>query len=181
MSLREHSKTLFFTALFVTKCVSIVIERKQSFRFSFSKVCTYFRCGAVFDILKVIFREKNSQKRNKNKQKKILKITSWKLIVWRGVKIPVRTTTMASRLMGREKKDENRIHSAPVTPQRNSKIPIRLTRLSSVNHEGFSFEDKTVKKRPFPKNSGKKRSSRIPVAVNKTGTLNFCFFVCHSV
>ena len=89
---------------------------------------------------------------------------------------------MASRLTGREKKDENRIHSAPVTRQRNSKIPIRLTRFSSANHEGFSCENKTVKKRPFPKDSGKKRSSRIPVALDKTGTLNFSgsFCVCGS-
>ena len=86
---------------------------------------------------------------------------------------------MASRLTGREKKDDNRIHSAPVTRQRNSKIPIRLTRLSSAKHEGFSCEDKTVKKRPFPKDSGEKRSSRIPVAVDKTGILNFSVFcVC---
>lgn len=94
------------------------------------------------------------------------------------MKIPVRTTTMASRFTGREKKDDNRIHSAPVTRQRNSKIPIRLTRLSSANHEGSSLEDKTVKKRPFPKDSGKKRSSRIPVAVDKTGILNFSVFFC---
>ena len=86
---------------------------------------------------------------------------------------------MASRFTGREKKDDNRIHSAPVTRQRNSKIPIRLTRLISANHEGSSLEDKTVKKRPFPKDSGKKRSSRIPVAVDKTGILNFSvFFLC---
>ena len=85
---------------------------------------------------------------------------------------------MASRLTGREKKDDNRIHSAPVTRQRNSKIPIRLTRLSSANHEGFSCEDKTVKKRPLPRDSGAKRSSRIPVAVDKTGILNFSVFVC---
>ena len=86
---------------------------------------------------------------------------------------------MASRLTGREKKDENRIHSAPVTRQRNSKIPIRLTRLSSANHEGSSLEDKTVKKRPLRRDSGEKRSSKIPVAVDKTGTLNFSvFFFC---
>ena len=85
---------------------------------------------------------------------------------------------MASRLTGREKKDENRIHSAPITRQRNSKIPIRLTRLSSVNHEGFSCENKTVKKRTLPRDSGQKRSSRIPVAVDKTGTLNFSVFFC---
>ena len=83
---------------------------------------------------------------------------------------------MASQLTGREKKDENRIHSAPVTRQRNSKIPVRLTRLSSANHEGSSFEDKTVKKRPLPRDSVEKRSSRIPVAVDKTGTLNFSAF-----
>ena len=88
---------------------------------------------------------------------------------------------MASRLTGREKKDDNRIHSAPVTRQRNSKIPIRLTRLSSAKHEGFSFEDKTVKKRPLPRDSGEKRSSRIPVAVDKIGTLNFSVFLCVSV
>ena len=36
-----------------------------------------------------------------------------------------------------------------------------------------------MKKRPFPKESGKKRSSRIPVAVDKTGILNFSvFFLC---
>ena len=83
---------------------------------------------------------------------------------------------MASQLTGREKKDENRIHSAPVTRQRNSNIPVRLTRLSSANHDGSSFEDKTVKKRPLPRDSGEKRSSRIPVAVDKTGTLNFSVF-----
>ena len=69
MSLREHSKTLFFRALFVTKCVSIVVERKQSFRFSFSKVCIYFRCGAVFDIFKVIFREKTLKRKQKQTKK----------------------------------------------------------------------------------------------------------------
>ena len=57
--------------------------------------------------------------------------------------------------------------------QRNSKILIRLTPLSSGNHESFSFEDKTVKKRSLPRDSGKTRSSRIPVAVDKTGILNF--------
>ena len=54
-------KKKLLQALFVTKCVSIVIERKQSFRFSFLKVSTYFRCGAVFDISEVIFREKTHQ------------------------------------------------------------------------------------------------------------------------
>ena len=170
--------------MFVTKCVSIVIERKQSFRFSFSSVCSCLLCRPVFDIFKVIFREKDSQKRSKNKQKRFLKksklITSWKILVWRGVKIPVRTTTMASRLTGREKKDDNRFHSTPV--QRNSKIPVRLTRLASDNHKSFSLEDKTAIKRPLPKDFEKDRSSRIPVSVvkkkdsaEKTGIVDFFY------
>ena len=171
--------------MFVTKCVSIVIERKQSFRFSFSSVCTCLLCRPVFDIFKVIFREKGSQKRSKNKQKRFLKksklITSWKILVWRGVKIPVRTTTMASRFTGREKKDDNRFYSAPV--QRNSKIPVRrLTRLASGNPKSFSLEDKTAIKRPLPKDFEKDPSSRIPVAVvkkkdsaEKTGIVEFFY------
>ena len=170
--------------MFVTKCVSIVIERKQSFRFCFSSVCTCLLCRPVFDIFKVIFREKDSEKRSKNKQKGFLKkselITSWKILVWRDVKIPVRTTTMASRLTGREKKDDNRFHSAPV--QRNSKIPVRLTRLASGDHKSFSLEDKTAIKRPLPKDFERDRSSRIPVAVvkkkdsaEKTGIVDFFY------
>ena len=155
--------------MFVTKCVSIVIERKQSFRFGFSSVCTYLRCRAVFDIFKVIFREKTLKKEAKTNKKDFLKksklITSWKILVWRGVQIPVRTTTMAWRLTNREKKDDNRFHWAPV--QRNSKIPIRLTRLTSGNHKSFSLEDKTAIKIPLPRDSAKDRSSRIPVAVVK--------------
>ena len=96
------------------------------------------------------------------------------------MKIPVRTTTMASRLTGREKKDDNRFHSAPV--QRNSKIPVRLTRLASGNHKSFSLEDKTAIKRPLPKDFEKDRSSRIPVAVvkkkdsaEKTGIVDFFY------
>ena len=73
---------------------------------------------------------------------------------------------MASRLTRREKKDDNRIHWTPAV-QRNSKIPIRLTRLSSDNHKSFPFEDKTSIKRPLPRNSAKGQSSRIPVAVVK--------------
>ena len=44
MSLREHSKTKLFRALFVTKCVSIDIERKQSFQCHFAsafRVCVH--------------------------------------------------------------------------------------------------------------------------------------------
>ena len=76
----------------------------------------------------------------------------------------------------------NRIHWAPV--QRNSKIPIRLTRLSSGNHNSFPFEDKTAIKRPFPRDSSKGQSSRIPVAVvkkkdsaEKTGIVDFMYNV----
>ena len=72
---------------------------------------------------------------------------------------------MASQLTGREKKDDNVFHSASM--QRNSKIPIRLTRLTSGNHKSFSLEDKTAIKRPLPRDSAKDRSSRIPVAVVK--------------
>ena len=62
-------RKLVFRAAFVTKYVSIAIQRKQSFRFSFSYVCTYFWCGAVFDILKVTFGTKTT--RSKNKQQKV--------------------------------------------------------------------------------------------------------------
>ena len=87
---------------------------------------------------------------------------------------------IASRLTGKKKKDDNRFHSAPV--QRNSKIPIRLTRLSSGNHKSFSSEDKTAITRPLPRDSAKDRSSRIPVAVvkkkdsaEKTGIMDFFY------
>ena len=184
MSVCASIRKKLFRALFVTKCVSIVIERKQSFCFSFSSVCTCLLCRPVFDIFKVIFGEKDSQKRSKNNQKRFLKksklITSWKILVWRGVKIPVKTTTMASRLTGREKNDDSRFHSAPV--QQNSKIPIRLTRLTSGDHKSFSLEDRTGIKRPLPRDSAKDRSSRIPVSVvkkkdsaEKTGIVDFFY------
>ena len=130
------------------------------------------------------FQRKRLWKKKQKQTKRILKkselITSWKILVWRDVKIPVRTTTMASRLTGREKKDDNRFHSAPV--QRNSKIPIRLTRLTSGDHKSFSLEDKTGIKRPLPRDSAKDRSSRIPVSVvkkkdsaEKTGIVDFFY------
>ena len=87
---------------------------------------------------------------------------------------------MASRLTGREKIDDNKFHSAPV--QRNSKIPISLTRLTSSDHKSFSLEDRTGIKRPLPKDFEKDRSSRIPVAVvkkkdsaEKTGIVDFFY------
>ena len=69
MSVCASNRKKLFRALFVTKCVSIVIERKQSFRFSFSSVCTCFRCGAVFDIFEVIFSEKTLIKEAKTNKK----------------------------------------------------------------------------------------------------------------
>ena len=87
---------------------------------------------------------------------------------------------MASRLTGREKKDDSRFHSSPV--QRISKIPIRLTRLTSGDHKSFSLEDRTGIKRPLPRDSAKDRSSRIPVSVvkkknseEKTGIVDFFY------
>ena len=79
----------------MTKYVSIAIQRKQSFRFSFSYVCTYCWCGAVFDILKVTFRKKTA--RSKNKQQKIFKKQRKVSNQLRNrlVRIPV-TITMAS-------------------------------------------------------------------------------------
>ena len=73
MSVCASIRKKLFRALFVTKCVSIVIERKQSFRFGFSSVCSYLRCRAVFDIFKVIFREKTFKKKKRKQTKKIFK------------------------------------------------------------------------------------------------------------
>ena len=48
-----------------------------------------------------------------------------------------------------------------------SKIPVRMTQLSSGNPKRFSSVDNTVKKGPLLRDSAKEHSSRIPVAVGK--------------
>ena len=76
MPVCASNRKKLFRAMFVTKCVSTVIERKQSFRFSFSSVGTCLLYRAVFDIFKVIFREKTVSKKKQNKQKRFFKIKS---------------------------------------------------------------------------------------------------------
>ncbi|KAJ7384547.1 hypothetical protein OS493_021178 [Desmophyllum pertusum] len=75
---------------------------------------------------------------------------------------------MASWLNSREfEGDENRL--PPV--QRRSKIPVKVTRLSSDSEKSSSSEDETDKKRRLPRNSvdklQNKQPSRIPIVVDQ--------------
>ena len=73
---------------------------------------------------------------------------------------------MASWPSGREIQGDNRIRLPPV--QQKSKIPVRMTGLSSDSDKSSSTEDESEKRRHFPRESvdklGNKRPSRIPIA-----------------
>ena len=73
---------------------------------------------------------------------------------------------MASWLLGKKFEGDTRIRLPPV--QQKSKIPVRMTRMSSDSDKSSSTEDESERKRHFPGKSvdklGNKRPSRIPIA-----------------
>ena len=70
---------------------------------------------------------------------------------------------MASWFAGREIGGDNRIRLPPV--QKKSKIPVRMTRLSSGSDRSSSSADNKERKRQFPREN--KQPSRIPVVVEE--------------
>ena len=76
---------------------------------------------------------------------------------------------MASCLAGRENEGDNTIRLPP--GEQKSKIPVRMTRLSSDSDKNSSSENETEKKQHLLRDSvaklGNKPHSRIPLAVGK--------------
>jgi len=70
---------------------------------------------------------------------------------------------MASWFAGREIGSDNRVRLPPV--EKKSKIPVRMTRLSSESNRSSSSADDIEKKPQFPREN--MRPSRIPVVVEE--------------